>query len=188
MPIRGIPQTCTEILRLFLSHDDFTRTVRQKGIYYYRHNKYPRVRILMDQKNKTLTLRREYSTEYGARKESIIYNYKTKEISKLYSEPMIHNSEYRCRKYTLLYEEDKHFQQSLLDDKYYPTFEDMMVINNLYLRYFEDSYNWSHELKVKADARRAESAKAWEENQNNWIRQLMIEKNKRKKHESKNQP
>lgn len=179
MPIRGIPQTCTEILRLFLYHYDFSRTVRQKGIYYYRHNNYPRVRILMDQKNKTLTLRREYSTDYGTRRESIIYNYKTKEIAKLYSEPMINSAENRCRKYTLLYEEDKHFQQSLLEDKYYPSFEDMKVIDNLYLRYLNESYTWCNELKVKADARRAESAKAWEENQKNWIRQIVI--NKRKK-------
>lgn len=179
MPIRGIPETCTSILRVFLNKDEFIRTVRNSGNYYYKHIKYPRIRIVLDQKNKAITFRREYSTQYGTRKESIILNYKTKEICKLYTEPTLFHGDPRCRKYMLVINEDQHFQQSLIEDKYYPTFEDMNVINDLYLYFLNDTYIWSNELKVKADARRTESAKAWDKNHKNWVRQLMINKNKK---------
>lgn len=152
MPISGIQETCTDILKRY-STEDFERTTRNRGKYYYRHRKYTRLRVIYDTVKNNITFRKELPVQGGTRFDSIIYRFDTGTILKMYEENTTISSTYRqhkkCTDYPFCSSSDSHFQESLMHDKFFPTLDDMIKMDLLQKEFSTDIVNWAAEMEAK---------------------------------------
>lgn len=148
MPINGQPDNCSSILKNF-NFSDFNRTIRQKGIYYYRHKVYKQLRISVNSKKGIILFIRELK-EYK-RSDIVIYSLKDNKVSISYKQGYFS----KFFEYDFSTDEDEIFMQSTVQDKFYPTYEDFVKIKRLFLSFKQDIIVWTSELERKAKERRS---------------------------------
>lgn len=160
MPIRGKPDSTEEILKNF-NFNDFNRTTRQNGTYYYRHKMYDSLRIKF---TKTyLMLERTLTHSPGNRTEQLIYHYDKHKLTKTYTQYEIYNNPHRSYVYDFMYSAEEQFQRSTIENQYFPTFQDFEKILSIKELCVLDSFEWNAELERKATIRRKESMEKYKE-------------------------
>ena len=147
MPIKNVPSTVSELLER--CNTDYKRSSHQKGNFYYKHKTYDSRRITFKFPEKKFII----SSVYNGRKEILEYHYQKGILIKYFHENGWYINPYRQKEYTFFKDEDKYFQESLLQDKYFPTFADMQMIEQLLDYYRQDTFNWIRENERKREQR-----------------------------------
>ncbi|QOE32626.1 hypothetical protein CPT_Muenster_454 [Klebsiella phage Muenster] len=150
MPIHGKPDECSNILKNF-NFSDFNRTVRQNGIYYYKHKVYNSLRISVNARKGIILFKREIRGQ--KRTDCVTYSLKDNKVSILYKQGFSS----KLFEYDFSTDEDEIFMQSTVQDKFYPKYADFIKIKRLFVSFKQDIIEWSNELEKNALKRRSMS-------------------------------
>lgn len=181
--IKMIPCKAASILRN-ISRKKMRRTKRQNGVNYYRGKLHDSLRVIHDTKNLTIEFRRELKVSYGVRSESLTYDYKNGILYKEFQEPSNYNANFRKVQYPFITDESQHFMQSLMEDKYFPTLEDFVMMEQMAADFRLDHIDWCNEIRENEKKRNRESWEKWDTSRAQYSAKKFAEKKSKEKHTS----
>lgn len=150
----------TEFMLVDVSLSNFKRTMRNSGVHYYR---FKNKRLVHDTIHNTVKLVCEYQIDEDTHTNQVLhFNYKTNELTTLFT--VVHNKvkEKFVGKYKFTLDECEYFLLSLSAEKYFPSLQDLVQINSVVQELKEDVKSWDEEMAAAAYKRRVESFHKWE--------------------------
>lgn len=154
---KDIPRTTSEILD-FINMYTIQRTCRQLGKYFYKQV-CDNIVVLMHYDTTIPSLNVSVYEAIQDRNfvDSLVVNLKEKTLVKQFRISGT-RTDWSYRQYPIIVDEDEHFQQMLLLDKYYPSHEEFVKLLDFSEAVLYDLKKWSAEL---AEKKRDRDIKNW---------------------------
>lgn len=140
------PSTVSDILGHF-KQDILKRTTRIKEVYYYKSTENDTCKLSLNTNEQYLKISMfSYAENNTKKKEELHFHYADDILIKRYVQGQVWDNPYKVLKYPVLRNEDEHFMQLTVQDKFFPSFEDMTTLLDLlqYIQY--DVKQWNKEM------------------------------------------
>lgn len=165
MPIRNIPDTVYEVIKN-IDFNSMERTKRSKGIYYYRDKVYNNRKVVINISHHTITFKRELPN--ATRLDELIYNYSSETLQKNFWQWSYKAKIQSSSTYGFYLNEEQHFMQSTVEDKFFPTHHDYVMIDELKTIFLKDVAEWITSSSENNKKRKQERMDAWDKVKANW--------------------
>lgn len=163
--LRGTPSTAKALLRN-ITPESMKRTNNNQGNFYYRGIVYDSLRVILDTNNKIISFQRDLRVSGGTRRESLRYNFEEMTLCKTFKEPEFIPGVEREHMYPFALDEEFHFMENTIQDKFFPLHEDYVKMETLKDYFIEDVYKWIKERDQAHKDRRHASWVKWQELKN----------------------